>query len=151
MVDRNLQVSYLIVDEMHHEHPELLKDQYWDEVLPNELPYTVATERFRETHPEPSTAKIEVPKASAMTSAMSGVRITDPVGTSDIKSSSGMASMQAVSYKFQNQPQTPDEEVRNDDLGDNMRLSSLYQQFFKIIFQFILLISNFFFFLITIF
>ncbi|XP_058976712.1 bestrophin-4-like [Musca domestica] len=29
LIDRNLQVSYLIVDEMHNEHPELLKDQYW--------------------------------------------------------------------------------------------------------------------------
>lgn len=43
LVDRNLQVSYLIVDEMHHEHPELIKDQYWDEVFPTELPYTVFT------------------------------------------------------------------------------------------------------------
>ncbi|XP_026472066.1 bestrophin-2-like [Ctenocephalides felis] len=34
LVDRNLQVSYLIVDEMHHDHPELIKDQYWDEVFP---------------------------------------------------------------------------------------------------------------------
>lgn len=25
MVDRNLQVSYMIVDEMHHEHPELIR------------------------------------------------------------------------------------------------------------------------------
>jgi hypothetical protein len=25
-------VSYLVVDEMHAEHPELIKDQYWDEV-----------------------------------------------------------------------------------------------------------------------
>ncbi|XP_036327632.1 bestrophin-4-like [Rhagoletis pomonella] len=39
MIDRNLQVSYFIVDEMHHEHPELVKDQYWDEVLPEGLPY----------------------------------------------------------------------------------------------------------------
>ena len=37
MIDRNLQVSYLIVDEMHHDHPELLKDQYWDSVLTTDL------------------------------------------------------------------------------------------------------------------
>ncbi|XP_077289165.1 bestrophin-4-like isoform X2 [Arctopsyche grandis] len=62
MIDRNLQVAYLIVDEMHHEHPELIRDQYWDEVFPTELPYTVATENQREEHPLPSTAKIEVPE-----------------------------------------------------------------------------------------
>lgn len=32
MIDRNLQMSYLIVDDMHNDHPELLKDQYWDEM-----------------------------------------------------------------------------------------------------------------------
>ena len=56
MVDRNLQISYLIVDEMHHEHPELIRDQYWDEVLPTELPYTEETQK--EMHPLPSTANI---------------------------------------------------------------------------------------------
>jgi hypothetical protein len=30
----------MIVDEMHEEHPELLKDQYWEEVVPKDLPYT---------------------------------------------------------------------------------------------------------------
>lgn len=59
-----LQVSYLIVDEMHHEHPELVRDQYWDEVFPSELPYTLASEPFREEHPLPSTANIAV-KAEA--------------------------------------------------------------------------------------
>ncbi|XP_050437665.1 bestrophin-4-like [Adelges cooleyi] len=64
IVDRNVQVSYLIVDEMHHEHPELIRDQYWDQVFPTELPYTVAAGE-REHHPEPSTANIAVSEADA--------------------------------------------------------------------------------------
>ena len=47
LIDRNLQVSYLIVDEMHAEHPPMLKDQYWDEVGPIVLPYTEAANRYR--------------------------------------------------------------------------------------------------------
>ncbi|KAG8239212.1 hypothetical protein J437_LFUL019020, partial [Ladona fulva] len=50
----------MIVDEMHHEHPELLKDQYWDEIFPVELPHTVASEKYREDIPEPSTANVNV-------------------------------------------------------------------------------------------
>ena len=44
------QVSYLIVDEMHAEHPDLIKDAYWDEV-DFELPYTAAAEHFRPSSP----------------------------------------------------------------------------------------------------
>ncbi|XP_032669992.1 bestrophin-4 isoform X2 [Odontomachus brunneus] len=63
LIDRNLQVSYLIVDEMHHEHPELIRDQYWDEIFPTELPYTAAAQPFREEHPQPSTAGIQLSAA----------------------------------------------------------------------------------------
>jgi len=61
MIDRNLQVSYLIVDEMHHDHPELLKDQYWDSVLTTDLPYTVASMGNREEPPAASTVNIQLP------------------------------------------------------------------------------------------
>lgn len=37
MIDRNLQMSYLIVDEMHNDYPELLKDQFWNKI-PHKLP-----------------------------------------------------------------------------------------------------------------
>lgn len=75
MIDRNLQVSYMIVDEMHHNHPNLVRDQYWDEVFPTELPYTLETKPFREKHPEPSTANIEIPRSS-----MTNVKLDEMVG-----------------------------------------------------------------------
>ncbi|MCL4139714.1 UNVERIFIED_CONTAM: hypothetical protein GTU68_050806, partial [Idotea baltica] len=61
LIDRNLQVSYLIVDEMHSEHPEMLRDLYWDEIVPPELPYTIAAEHFRREPHLGSTANLIVP------------------------------------------------------------------------------------------
>ncbi|SPP75994.1 bestrophin-2 [Drosophila guanche] len=66
LIDRNLQVSYLIVDEMHNDHPQLVRDQYWDEVFPNELPY--AAEGQRAEHPEASTARMDLSKINTVTS-----------------------------------------------------------------------------------
>lgn len=48
------QASYMIVDEMHEEHPELLKDQFWEDVVPKDLPYTVASEHYRREEPKGS-------------------------------------------------------------------------------------------------
>lgn len=69
-------VSYLIVDEMHHEHPELIRDQYWDEIFPTELPYTAASEAYREQPPEPSTAGIQL-SAAQQELQPSSVKIDD--------------------------------------------------------------------------
>lgn len=62
---------------MHHEHPELIKDQYWDEVLPAELPYTVASEPFREEHPQPSTANMDIPAAGTTLSFNSTLKLDE--------------------------------------------------------------------------
>ena len=47
MIDRNLQMSYLIIDDMHNEHPVLLKDLYWNGI-PQSLP-----DRTKILFPEP--------------------------------------------------------------------------------------------------
>lgn len=84
IIDRNLQVSYLIVDEMHHEHPELIRDQYWDEVFPVELPYTAAAQPFREEPPEHSTAGIQL-SAAQQELQPSSVKIDEMVPPDDQK------------------------------------------------------------------
>lgn len=41
MIDKNLQTAYLIVDDMHNDHPMILRDVYWDEIpiaLPDNAP-----------------------------------------------------------------------------------------------------------------
>lgn len=92
MVDRNLQVSYIIVDEMHHDHPELIKDQYWDEVLPAELPNTIASQNIKDTIPLPSTANVEPKRGEGESIPVvpSSIKINDMVGKSE----------QSVNYKF---------------------------------------------------
>lgn len=64
-VVRIRQISYVIVDEMHQEHPEMLKDQYWDEVFPVELPYTAAAKQYQTGPPQHSAEEVEVPSHQA--------------------------------------------------------------------------------------
>ncbi|ODM96907.1 Bestrophin-3 [Orchesella cincta] len=47
LVDRNIALSYLIVDEMNTEFPEMVKDQYWDDVVPDDIPYTAAAMKYK--------------------------------------------------------------------------------------------------------
>lgn len=92
-------VSYLIVDEMHHEHPELIRDQYWDEIFPTELPYTAAAEPFREEHPQPSTAGIQL-SAAQQELQPSSVRIDEMAGEFQQKFRSDMADDAASGIHF---------------------------------------------------
>lgn len=80
-------VSYLIVDEMHHDHPQLVRDQYWEEVFPQELPYTLAAEPYRDEQPQPSTANINVkPQAQGISTNPSSVKIDGMQSSNDINS-----------------------------------------------------------------
>ncbi|XP_037025495.1 bestrophin-4 isoform X1 [Bradysia coprophila] len=103
MVDRNLQVAYMIVDEMHNDHPELIKDQYWDEIFPNELPYTTETMAFKESHPMPSTANIP-----AALNARQGGKFDEMVGKS----------VYSVNYKF------PDSNIEGDDAASGIHFTA---------------------------
>ncbi|KAL1489720.1 hypothetical protein ABEB36_013655 [Hypothenemus hampei] len=60
MIDRHLQVGYLLVDQIHNEHPVLTKDYHWDQIAPKQLPFTVASQKYMNEHPVESTRKINV-------------------------------------------------------------------------------------------
>eukprot|EP00102_Acyrthosiphon_pisum_P008689 XP_003245657.1 PREDICTED: bestrophin-1-like isoform X2 [Acyrthosiphon pisum] len=64
IINRYVKDSYLIDDEMHPE-PRLIRDQYWNQVFPTELPYYTVASGERERHPEPSTSNIAVSDADA--------------------------------------------------------------------------------------
>ncbi|XP_076622599.1 bestrophin family protein isoform X2 [Colletes latitarsis] len=80
LIDRHIKAGYMIVDEMHEEHPELLKDQYWDEVVPKDLPYTVASEQYRREEPKGSAEHYKVKESDALyANVMLGTQIHNHV------------------------------------------------------------------------
>ncbi|KXJ80175.1 hypothetical protein RP20_CCG026375 [Aedes albopictus] len=114
MIDRNVQVSYLIVDEMHHEHPTLVKDQYWEEGFPAELPHTVASAEIKEEPPAPSTDNITVNRkqAEVIPVVPSSVRVDELVGKKS----------QNVDYTFPEQQRMLDDEA--DDTASGIHFSA---------------------------
>ncbi|XP_063702832.1 bestrophin-4-like [Culicoides brevitarsis] len=65
-IDRHIKAAYMIVDEMHEEHPELLKDQFWEEVVPRNLPYTIASQASRRFQPRGSAEDYKVKDNEAL-------------------------------------------------------------------------------------
>ena len=49
----------MIVDDMHHNYPELLKDMHWNESVPINLPYTEETQHYRKEEPKGSAEQRE--------------------------------------------------------------------------------------------
>lgn len=51
LIDRDFIASFMIVDEIGGNVPELKKDKWFDEIFPKELPYTLAAQKYKiETH-----------------------------------------------------------------------------------------------------
>ena len=63
IVDRHIQVAFMMIDEVGQFPPHPVKDIHWDIGIPSELPYTVASLPFRGTVPETSSFGITVPIA----------------------------------------------------------------------------------------
>ena len=63
MIDRHLQVAFMMIDEVGQFPPQPVRDVHWDIGIPSELPYTVASLPFRGTVPETSSFGITVPIA----------------------------------------------------------------------------------------
>ncbi|XP_030745640.1 bestrophin-2-like [Sitophilus oryzae] len=63
MIDRHLQVGYLIVDKIHRQHPKLSKDHHWDQPTATQMPYTLATKKYMFDEPVESTYGITVKKS----------------------------------------------------------------------------------------
>lgn len=60
LVDRNVQMSYTMVDKIQNTLPPLQKDKYWDRVAPSSLPYTSATKKYMKEFPVQSTRNVIV-------------------------------------------------------------------------------------------
>ena len=61
MVDRHLQLSYMMVDVVGQHPPKMEKDPHWDVSIPEELPYTVASLPFRTPPAQTSAELLSIP------------------------------------------------------------------------------------------
>jgi len=71
----------MIVDDMHHNHPELLKDMHWNESVPITLPYTEETQHYRKEEPKGSAEQREEEDHNYQVGATTLSRITFRITT----------------------------------------------------------------------
>ncbi|XP_045784515.1 bestrophin-4 isoform X2 [Maniola jurtina] len=100
LIDRHIKAAYMIVDEMHEEHPELLKDQYWEEVVPKDLPYTVASEHYRRHEPSCSADHYKVKTEDAVYANVQLPRKSHDETYADYRQISRMGSVRSASTAY---------------------------------------------------
>ncbi|XP_034839266.1 bestrophin-4 isoform X2 [Maniola hyperantus] len=100
LIDRHIKAAYMIVDEMHEEHPELLKDQYWEEVVPKDLPYTVASEHYRRHEPSCSADHYKVKTEDAVYANVQSPRKSHDETYADYRQISRMGSVRSASTTY---------------------------------------------------
>ncbi|XP_039763402.1 bestrophin-4 isoform X2 [Pararge aegeria] len=100
LIDRHIKAAYMIVDEMHEEHPELLKDQYWEEVVPKDLPYTVASEHYRRHEPSCSADHYKVKTEDAVYANVQSTRKSHDETYADYRQISRMGSVRSASTAY---------------------------------------------------
>ncbi|CAG0904123.1 unnamed protein product [Darwinula stevensoni] len=121
LIDRHIKVSYMIVDEMHSHHPELIRDQYWDEIFPEALPYTPETVGDQHRILENSTDDRFIPNFLRATSQES-TRMK-PVSSSATLMA---GSLMSLVTKFFNKDGTPHLPTVLEDIdGDSEELKAL--------------------------
>jgi hypothetical protein len=72
LIDRHLKTSYMIVDEMNESFPELVKDVYWETVIPEDLPHTEESQEVEEGRETPDLLGSMLDVPSSFESAVGG-------------------------------------------------------------------------------
>lgn len=58
-------MTLLIVDKLYEQHPQLMQDQYWRDLVPEQLPFTVASQKYVDDCPQASTANMNITSIGA--------------------------------------------------------------------------------------
>ena len=80
LVDRNIQLCFLLIDQVGRYPPEPEKDKFWESSVPAELPYTVASLPFRSETPgfnhqsKSNETPVYLPKRSSRNATSDGLR-----------------------------------------------------------------------------
>ena len=118
LIDRHIQVGFLMTDPTV-EKPELLRDKFWAEILPPELPYTVGSRPAKQSE-FPGSAEIflEVKEEEKLYTEVSGSRPRKYSGLALLKRENVYESIRSAwrlqRRKTSTSSSKPAEEIRKD-------------------------------------